>query len=284
MSTLKELRGRIKSIRSTQKITAAMQMVAAAKLRRTQDKVVSFRRYYQGMNDLVSRLLAQDIVTDDWPLEDIHLLKGTTGPVLFLFVSTNRGLCGSYNTNLMAAVKRAVENHSRVRFAVIGRKGFDLLPTVWKEKVLPLPAIEDFTYTTACRLAQQLRTWMQQGEIGSIQAVHYVFKNVMSQTLQLTPLVPVTPLSGQQTPSYCLLEPGIDELLPYVLKNYLDVQLYRIFLESSACEQAARMTAMDHATRNARDILQQLQLTYNQRRQAHITNQLIEIISAAQEI
>ncbi len=284
MSTLKELRGRIKTIRSTQKITAAMQMVAAAKLRRSQDKVVSFRSYHDKMTFILNPLLTQEISLDDWTPHDKKLLKGGDGPVLLLVMGTHRGLCGGYNANLIKAMIHEVDQQTSPRLGIIGRKSLELLPNRLRASILPLPLFDNLDSLALDALVDKLKEWLDEGKIGTIKVIHYTFKNIITQTLQVTNLVPVVSLENPPKVPYLLLEPQVDHLLPTFLQDYLKVQLYRIFLESNLCEQAARMTAMDSATRNARDILQKLQLTYNQTRQDHITNQLIEIISAAQEM
>ena len=284
MTTLKHLRERIRSIRSTQKITGAMKMVAAAKLRRAQDASQAFYAYAEGIDVVLSKLTTQGLCLDDWSTDDKRLLKGGEGPPLFLVVSTDRGLCGGYNTNLIKALRLHIENVSDFHLAIIGRKGKSLINSAWRDKVLPLFLEEDGSYDSSAQLAQQLQEWLNQKIIGSVQCLHYGYKNILTQQLHLTSLVPYAGEMKADKVSEALIEPTLNILLPQLLQEHLKTQVHKILLESAACEQAARMTAMDNATRNARDILQRLQTTYNQTRQSQITNQLIEIISAAQAV
>jgi len=284
MSTLKHLRERIRSIRSTQKITAAMKMVAAARLRRAQETSGDFQEYAKEMAGLLPKLMTQDLCLDDWSADDVRLLKGGEGPPLFLVISTERGLCGGYNTNLMKFLRSHVAKSLDFRLAIIGRKGKNLVDSVWRDKVLTFSWAEDTSYASSVQLAQHLQEWLNQKVIGSIQCLHYGYKNVLTQQLRLTSLVPFSCESRDDQGIDCLTEPSLNVLLPQLLQDYLKTQVHKIILEGATCEQAARMTAMDSATRNARDILQRLQSTYNQTRQSQITNQLIEIISAAQAV
>ena len=284
MSTLKHLRERIRSIQSTQKITAAMKMVAAARLRRAQETSGAFQEYAKGMAGLLPKLMTQDLCLDDWSADDVRLLRGGERPPLFLVISTERGLCGGYNTNLMKFLRSHVAKSLDFRLAIIGRKGKNLIDSVWKDKVLPLSWAEDTSYASSVQLAQQLQEWLNQKVIGSVQCLHYGYKNVLTQQLRLTSLVPFSCESRDDQGIDCLVEPSLNVLLPQLLQDCLKAQVHKIILEGATCEQAARMTAMDSATRNARDILQRLQSTYNQTRQSQITNQLIEIISAAQAV
>ena len=284
MPTLKHLRERIQSIQSTQKITAAMKMVAASKLRKAQDASHVFQEYAEEIVDLLHQSIAQDLRLEDWSADDVRLLKGDEGPPLFLVVSAERGLCGGYNTNLMKALRIHLNKTPDFRLAIIGRKGQNLADPLWKDKVLPLSLTEGVSFDTSVQLVQQLRAWLDQKLIGSIQCVHYSYKNVLTQELRLTPLVPFLCESVPETPVDYLTEPPPNLLMPQLLKDHLNTHVHRILLENVACEQASRMTAMDSATRNARDILARLRSTYNKTRQSQITNQLIEIISAAQAV
>jgi F-type H+-transporting ATPase subunit gamma len=284
MSTLKDLLRRIKGIRSTQKITAAMKMVAASKLRRSQTALESFRPYSQGIRELVDYFFSQEIDTENWPTMSQILLKGREGPPLFLIISADRGLCGGYNSNLMRSLRSQLLLTEDFRLAIIGRKGKELLSGPWKDKILPLTSNQENISST--EIAQELKHWLDQGVIGSIQVIHHVFKNILQQNIQVTQLVPFTfpnHFSSQLTPFF-LIEPDFEILGPQLLEDRFKIELQNILLESTACEHAARMIAMESATRNAGEILQKLQSTYNRTRQAQITNQLIEIISAAQAV
>lgn len=284
MSTLKDLLRRIKSIRSTQKITAAMKMVAASKLRRTQTVLENFRTYYQGMEEMVNLFFSEELDLKNWPFESQILVTARKAPPLFLVMSTNRGLCGGYNSHLIKILREHLFEISDYRLAVIGRKGREQLKNYDQEKILTITS--DKENPSFFEIAEDLKKWLEQGLIGSVKVIFYTFKNVLHQTPQVLQLVPFisSKLTDFQKTKDFLKEPKNEILGPKLLEDWLITQLQNMCLESSVCEHAARMIAMEGATRNAGEMLKKLQASYNRTRQAQITNQLIEIISAAQAL
>ncbi len=294
MSSLKELRGRIRSIKSTQKITAAMKMVAAAKLRKSQEKTETIRPYSHKLSTMIDSILHQDIEIDTPSV----LQAGGKGVHLIFVMGAARGLCGNYNSLIMKETKRFIKKLQAAGqpfyLAVIGRRGFDLLNKQYADRFLflqqaELSLKEGPTYKWAEKITGQILKWLQTGKVGKVTLIAGAFKSVLVQKIQPVPLVPLPEhkMNNQEVRMYLpymLMEPAPEDLLSSLLRENLCIQIYHMMLENIACEQASRMTAMDSATKNAREMIQKLQLRYNQTRQAHITNELIEIISGAQSL
>jgi F-type H+-transporting ATPase subunit gamma len=284
MCSLKGLRLRIKSIKSTQKITAAMKMVAAAKLRKSQEKVASTKPYVQKVHQMISHLISQD-----FEMEVPSLLEtGSDGADLIIIMSSEKGLCGSYNSLILKEARQRIKKHNEkgesFYLLVVGRKGLDVLKKEYPQNILIFEKDEmKSSYVFAQELTNQIINWLEVGKIGKVTVVGSVFKSVLVQETQSRTLVPFHRPEKNHAP-YILVEPEAETLFPELLKKNLIIELYCTMIESVACEQAARMTAMDNATRNAREMIQKLQLVYNQTRQAHITNELIEIISGAEAL
>ena len=291
MSTLKELRTRIKVVKSTQKITAAMKMVATAKLKRAQERVESGRSYAVLFQDLLQRTLLTAADADIMS----PLYKGEADKDALIFaIGTDRGLCGAYNTNIMRDVKRLTKkmtNEGRsVSVVGVGRKIQDVLRREFPDQSVSLMASTIFeksvpTFDQVDAIAMELMEWLEGGTIGSVYVVTGHLKNLINQPIMISRLVPVAGDDNRDVYTempYTFFEPGPKKLIPQMLRHNFVTQLNRLFMENSACEHAARMTAMDNASRNARDMINVLQLRYNQGRQAHITNELIEIISGAE--
>lgn len=295
MPSLKDLRSRIKSVKSTQRITSAMKMVAAAKLRRAQELAVAARPYSERMERMLSSLAGGSGGATSVPLlagtgkDDTHLI---------VFVSTDRGLCGGFNINLMRQVRRRVRDlqaeGKQVKLFCIGRKGAVL---VRREYPATLVAqVEDVSrpvpsYDRAVEISRQITEMFDAGEFDVCTVVYNKFVSALTQTVTPQQLIPFAPPaksdesasddSGGAAYEY---EPSEEDILNELLPRNLAVQLYRAFLESFASEQGARMTAMDNATRNAGDLIGRLTMNYNRTRQAFITKELIEIISGAEAL
>jgi F-type H+-transporting ATPase subunit gamma len=288
MSTLKELRVRIKSVRSTQKITSAMKMVAAAKFRKAHECVENGRPYIHTFQTTIGRLMHACDTTD----EHIPLLHGNDGaPPLFVVIGTERGLCGGFNASVLKTArsifKPLIEKKEHFYIIPIGKKIRDGLKKEYQPYFFD-DAEDDRGHSLvdyARRITETLIDGLYSKAIGSVHMVHGILKNIMSQPIYSQQIIPY---HGERTEvnlsSDTLFEPKAEQLIPQLLKHYVLVYVYQAFLENNACEQAARMTAMDSATRNADDMIHDLQLRYNQGRQAHITNELIEIISGAQAL
>lgn len=293
MANLKDLKTRINSVKSTQKITAAMKMVAAAKLRRAQDAAESGRPYSIRMQQVIGNLARKADVSSAPKLlvgngkDKIHLL---------VIVSADRGLCGGFNGTITrqtrAEVARLQADNKTVKLLMVGRKSADSLRREFGDLYIDQREGLQGTsvsYADSLAIAEVIRVGFESGEFDVCTLIFNKFKNAITQELTLTRLIPAEVENGydenndKASVSY-EYEPEEDELLASLLPRNLSTQLYSALLESSAAELAARMTAMDNATRNAGDLIDRLTLVYNRTRQANITNELIEIISGAEAI
>ncbi len=290
MPSLKDLRSRITSVKSTRRITSAMKMVAAAKLRRAQDLALAARPYSERMERMLSSLASASAGAGAIPLmagtgkDDTHLL---------VFVSTDRGLCGGFNINLMRQVRRMVrqlqDEGKQVKIFCIGRKGTALVRREFPSALVA--HVEDIarpvpSYDKAVEIARQLMEMFDEGQFDTCTVIYNKFVSALTQTVtpqQIIPFAPPAAGEGAEATGY-EFEPSEEDILNDLLPRNLSVQLYRAFLESFASEQGARMTAMDNATRNAGDMINKLTLNYNRTRQAFITKELIEIISGAEAL
>jgi F-type H+-transporting ATPase subunit gamma len=294
MPSLKDLRSRIASVKSTQRITSAMKMVAAAKLRRAQELAVAARPYSERMERMLTSLAAVSGGSGSVPLiagtgkDDTHLL---------VFVSSDRGLCGGFNINLMRQVRRRVSalqgQGKRVKIFCIGRKGAVLVRREYPSALVA--QVEDIakpvpSYDKAVENSRRLMAMYEAGEFDVCTVIYNKFVSALTQTVTPQQLIPFAPPAKAEAPAAddsgaaYEFEPSEEDILNELLPRNLAVQLYRAFLESFASEQGARMTAMDNATRNAGDLISRLTMNYNRTRQAFITKELIEIISGAEAL
>lgn len=293
MASLKELRNRISSVTSTRRITSAMKMVAAAKLRRAQEQAEAARPFAERMERMLASLAATVAANP----ESAPPMLGGTGKDdthLIVLISSDRGLCGGFNSNLIRHVNRTVsrlENDGKtVKLLVVGRKGTlamrrehrNRLVESYEELAKPMPAFDQ-----AETVAEKITEMFQAGEFDVCTVVYNRFVSALEQVvtpLQLIPFSSDTEAGGAGDGAAYEFEPDEEEILAALLPRNLAVQLYRSMLESFASEQGARMTAMDNATRNAGDMIESLSLVYNRTRQAAITSELIEIISGAEAL
>ncbi len=297
MANLKTLRNRIVSVKSTQKITSAMKMIAATKLRRAQAAAEEGRPYADGMERMLGGLLASMPSLDNAP----KLLAGTgsDNKHLMLVVTGDRGLCGAFNSNVVRETKRRLidlqHQGKQARLLIVGRKGADALRREYSSLIVDV--IEQATrygakFDPARELGRRLNTMYQESEFDVCTVIYNTFRSAISQVVtarQIIPFpredVPVATSSDKPLESAAYeMEPDEEELLAELLPANLSMQIFRALSESYASEQGARMTAMDNATRNAGDMINRLTLTYNRSRQAAITTELIEIISGANAI
>jgi F-type H+-transporting ATPase subunit gamma len=292
MPSLKDLKNRIKSVKSTQKITKAMKMVAAAKLRRAREQAESARPYAEAMEGLLSSLASSINAGASAP----PLLSGNgkSDTQLIVVATSDRGLCGAFNSSIVRAVRRRIRElqaqEVQVKLLFIGRKGFEQLQTEFGSLVIgkeELPK-KRINYTHADAIATQVISRFEKGEFDVCHIVYNTFKSAISQEVTFQQLIPlalpaVSNKSEGARPVY-EYEPSEEEILADLLPKNLGVQVYRGLLENAASEQGARMTAMDNATRNAGDMIKKLNLKYNRTRQAAITKELIEIISGAEAV
>lgn len=291
MPSLKDLRVRIKSVKSTQKITSAMKMVAAAKLRRAQEQAEQARPYADRMARMLGSLAGAYAGRPDAPA----LLAGTgkNATHLVIVATSDRGLAGGFNSSVVrearALIRELMAQGVGVKILCIGRKGRDQLKRDFGAHIVA--TIEDvgkprLSFAAAESIKERLRAMLDGGEFDAATIVYSRFKSAISQIVTRQRLIPL-PVHGEGEsestgvhPVY-EYEPSEEELLGQLLTRNLAVQIYRALLESWASEQGARMTAMDNATRNAGEMIDRLTLFYNRTRQAYITKELIEIISGA---
>ncbi len=306
MPSLKDLRNRINSVKATQKITKAMQMVAAAKLRRAQEAAESARPYSMRMNAVIAKLAAN--LKDQEGVSPF--LKGTGRDDVHLFVicTAERGLCGAFNANIakLAAseIDRLKAAGKTVKVLCIGRKGFDLLKRSYGDLMIDDPVdlkhVKRIRFEHAHEIAGRLIRMFDQGGFDVCTLFYSEFKSVISQKPRMLQLIPAK-LEDMKTeereeglaqaaagaaaaPAAYTYEPDEKEILNDLLPRNVSVQVFRALLENAASEQGARMTAMDNATRNAGEMIRTLTLSYNRQRQAQITKELIEIISGAEAL
>ena len=296
MPSLKDLRVRIDSVKSTQKITSAMKMVAASKLRRAQVAAEQGRPYSVRMERMLTELTANLPTLEGTP----KLLSGTGSDQthLIVAVTADRGLCGGFNSYIAREVRNRVADLTAegktVKILCIGRKGKDALKR--DHGSLIIDTIENTmrtgaTFDTAHEMARRIRDMFEAGEFDVCTLIYNHFASAISQVVTAQQLIPfpIPPEAeedaklGVVKPLYTM-EPTEEELLGALLPRNLTVQMFRAMLESFASEQGARMTAMDNATRNAGEMIDSLTLTYNRTRQAYITKELIEIISGAEAL
>ena len=295
MANLKDLRNRIASVKSTQKITAAMKMVAAAKLRRAQDTAVAARPYAERMDRVLGKVVQGTGSAGAAPA----MITGTGSDQvqLIVVVTADRGLCGGFNSNIVRRARQRVREleaaSKEVKLLCVGRKGASVLQTDHGAKIIdkiegiakPLP-----TFDGAADIAQNITHLFDDGQFDICSIVYNTFISALTQEVtwqQLIPLPPPEDSSTEKQDSASAIydyEPTEEEILAALLPRNLAVQIYRALLESNASEHGARMTAMDNATRNAGDMIDDLTLNYNRTRQAVITKELIEIISGAEAI
>jgi F-type H+-transporting ATPase subunit gamma len=293
MASLKDLKTRINSVKSTQKITAAMKMVAAAKLRRAQDAAESGRPYSTRMRQVIGNLASK---ADASSAPQLLVGNGKDQTHLLVVMSADRGLCGGFNGTVTrqtrAEVARLQAENKTVKLLMIGRKSADALRREFGD--LYIDRYEGLqgtsvNYSDAAKIADAIRTGFEAGEFDVCTLIFNKFKNAITQEITLTQLIPAevdnSDVGDGDAPAVSYeYEPEEDELLASLLPRNLSTQMYGALLESSAAELAARMTAMDNATRNAGELIDRLTLVYNRTRQANITSELIEIISGAEAI
>lgn len=295
MPSLKALRIRINSVRSTQKITSAMKMVAASKLRRAQVQAEAARPYAERMERMLAELAASVAGNKAAP----RLLVGTgrEDTHLIVAVTADRGLCGAFNTNVGRAVRalaRKLEAEGRkVQIFAVGRKGRDFLRREFAYRIMgdvSFAAKKRIGFADAEEIAKRIDAMLREGGFDVCTLVYNRFHSVISQITTETRLIPAAAPAREEGAESTVLraayefEPEEDEILARLLPRNLAIQIYRSLLESAAGEQGARMTAMDSATRNAGDMINRLTLNYNRTRQANITKELIEIISGAEAL
>ena len=291
MPSLDDLRKRISSVKSTQKITKAMKMVAAAKLRKAQEMAEKGRPYSDKMNLIIQNL--SQAISD--PANAPKLLVGSGKDKIHLCVvmTADRGLCGGFNTNIVKKAKnyfnKILKETKNLKIITVGSKGLDQLKREYGKyiiKKIDFKNKKKISFQDASLVGDEIVKLFKNNEFDKCVIFYNKFKNVMTQIPQSQQLIPVKREKDakiEQDSSYDF-EPEEDEILEDLLPKNISTQIYKGFLENSASEQGSRMTAMDNATRNAGDLVDKLTINYNRSRQASITKELIEIISGAESL
>jgi F-type H+-transporting ATPase subunit gamma len=291
VASLKELKGRINSVKSTQKITKAKQMVAAAKLRKAQAAAEAGRPYAQRLAEVMASLSSKIIVTDNSP----KLLAGTGSDSVHLLVVANsdKGLAGAFNSNIVKAAlvtaRRLEAEGKTVLFYLVGRKGRAVITRNYPKSILHMFDTTDVRtpgFDEAERIADELVKLYEEGRFDVAHLFYSKFRNALVQepTEQQIIPVPAPKIAAAKTDSVVEYEPDEEEILAALLPRYLKTQIFGAVLENNASEQGASMTAMDNATRNAGDLIKALTIQYNRSRQAAITTELVEIIAGAEAL
>ena len=284
MANLKAIRNRIASVKGTQKITRAMKMVAAAKLRRAQENILSLRPYANDVMEMLADVAALTEV-EDHPL----LARRDPDRVMLVVLTSDRGLCGGFNSNINRSTEEYLKTHRDVHketsLAIIGRKGRDYFrrrDVTIRHELMGI--FEDLNWDKAAEVARTIIHEYSQGDLDAVYLVYNEFKSVISQRVVVEPLLPITPAQAQEGQVEFIFEPSKEALLDRLLPMYVEVEVYRALLESVASEFGARMTAMDNATKNAAEMIESLTLQYNKARQAAITNELLEVVAGAEAL
>jgi F-type H+-transporting ATPase subunit gamma len=276
-----DIRRRIRSVKNTQQITKAMKMVAAAKLRRAQERMFAARPYAAAMRKVLSSVATRVDVTAH-PLLQAHETERTA---LVIPITADRGLCGAFNSNVIRATQNFIKekNFPSVQLLPIGRKANDF----FKRRTIPirrqaLHVFQALSLQTAQEIGKDFIEDFISGEIDAVYVIYNEFKSLITQQVRVVRLLPLErSWDDLQNVVDYLYEPSPAAILEDILPKHLEFQLYRFLLESAAAEQGARMTAMEAATKNASDMISHLTLTYNRIRQAAITKEIIEIVSGA---
>ena len=290
MPSLKDLKVRINSVKSTQKITSAMKMVAAAKLRRAQEAAEAARPYAERMERMLGSLAASMAGRDGAPV--LLAGNGRDQVQLIVVMTSDRGLCGGFNSSIVRAARRKVgdlrSQGKQVKLFCVGRKGRDQLKRDLGDIIIG--HMEEvgrprLAFPVADQIGVKLVQLFEQGEFDVAHLVYNKFKSAMTQFVTFQQLIPFAVPEGQgPSDVFYEYEPDETEILEALLPRNLGVQVFRALLENSASEEGARMTAMDSATRNAGEMINKLTIFYNRSRQAYITKELIEIISGAEAV
>lgn len=293
MASLKEVKNRITSVVSTQQITKAMKMVAAAKLRRSQERITQLRPYAEKLEAILRNLSAaqNDAESDNW-YSQVREEKR----VLIVAISSDRGLCGSFNSNVFKGVMRLIEEKyasqykkGDVTILPVGKKSADYFSKRPQVKMVGdfANVFSNLSFNTSGEVGDFVINAFRKGSFDKVEVVYNEFKNVATQILrmeQLLPIVPPATTDDQSAQIDYIYQPEQEEILTGLIPKSIKIQLFKAMLDSNASEHGARMTAMDKATENAGELLKELRLTYNRTRQAAITKEILEIVGGAEAL
>ncbi|MDG2040838.1 MAG: ATP synthase F1 subunit gamma [Ilumatobacter sp.] len=290
MASLLDIRRRIRAVKSTQQITKAMKAISASRLRRAQESMMGARPFASQMERVLGGLASQ-VDTSAHPLLTQRASDAPDRPTLIIVVSADKGLCGGFNTNIVKQAGEVITNAGTagVSLGLVGKKGREFFGRRGYDVRFELVDIfANLKYAHAQAIAREAVTAFVEGEVDSVHVVYNEFKNVLQQQVVVNQILPITPLvpsdaGNERLPDY-LYEPDPDQILDSLIPRHVEVQFYRALLESAAAEHAARLTAMEAATKNATEMIADLTLYMNKVRQAKITGEIIEIVSGAEAI
>jgi F-type H+-transporting ATPase subunit gamma len=285
MANLKEIRNRITSVSSTMQITSAMKMVSAAKLKKAQDAITAMRPYAEKLTELLQNLSA----TLDGDAGGDFTVQREVKRVLIVAITSNRGLSGAFNSNIVKETRRLTENEyagKQVDFITVGKKGNDAIRKTHTVITNNNNVFDNLTFENVAVIADELVRLFTEGKYDKIVLVYNQFKNAATQIVQAEQFLPLVPLKSdtQQNATDYIFEPSKEEIVLTLIPKMLKTQLYKAIRDSFASEHGARMTAMHKATDNATELRNQLKLTYNKARQAAITNEILEIVGGAEAL
>jgi len=291
MTSLKEIRRRISSVKSTRQITSAMKMVAAARLRKAQDKIVKLRPYAAKMHEL---LVGISMKIEESENEHVYSRSSENEKVLLIVVTSNRGLCGSFNMNVIKETMRITDekynkqyNNNTLWLMTIGKKAWDFFrKTDYQIYENHSDLFDNLTFENCSVIADKIMDAFLKKEFDRVEFVYNKFRNAAVQDLSFETFLPIeTEQEGDdiQTGEY-IFEPSKEEIIDEIIPKTLKIQFYRTVLDSYVAEHGARMTAMHMATDNATELIRDLNLEYNKARQASITNQILEVVNGAEAL
>jgi F-type H+-transporting ATPase subunit gamma len=281
MASLKAIRKRIVSVRNTQQITKAMKMVAAAKLRRAQEAVVQSRAYAEKLGEVVAGLASESSLRE----HPLVRARNSQGRVMLLVLTSDRGLCGGFNTNLLRQAEKFLKSPERTTvLGLVGRKGYDfykrrsieIVEQVSTAGIAPIQLARDVVARIVARFMNE--------EVDEIHLLFSRFRSAISQVPTIQRLLPVEAPAASENPREYLFEPNRDAVIEDILPRYVEVKVFQAVLESIASEHGARMTAMESASKNASEMIERLTLEMNRARQATITKELMEIVGGAEAL
>lgn len=285
MANLKEIRNRIGSIKSTMQITSAMKMVSASKLKKAQDAIIAMRPYSSKLTELLQNLST----TLDGEIGGAFTNQREVSKVLLVVVTSNRGLCGGFNSSIVKeTVRNMQENYSNVSVDIfgLGKKGADVLGKQYNVIETNNDIFDNLTFANTAEIAEKLMGLFVDGTYDKIEIIYNQFKNAATQIPQVEEYLPIKAVAEGQSNSNTdyIFEPSKEEIILELIPKSLKMQLYKAVRDSFAAEHGARMTAMHKATDNAKELRDELLLTYNKARQAAITNEILEIVGGAEAL
>ena len=291
MASLDDLKKRIVSVKSTQKITKAMKMVAAAKLKRAQESAEKGRPYSEKMNNIILNLA--DGISDKENAPKLLMGTGQDKVHLCVVLTSDRGLCGGFNSNIIKKAKvyfgKVLDEGKTLKIITVGSKGYDQLKRLYNDKIIEKISFKESkntNYLDAEKVGKIIIESFLKKEFDVCTIFYNKFKNIITQIPQAQQIIPLksSESEGSSSEDNYEFEPEEDEILSNLLPKNISTQIFKAMLENSASEQGSRMSAMDNATRNAGEMVEKLTIKYNRSRQAAITKELIEIISGAESL